>query len=62
MLPSPVTGSLVTQNGEVKYGAGSNPGVEMGCGNSRIPSCSSRPSPTWISSITGPSSTSRGGM
>ena len=56
----PVSGSLVIQWQAVKYGPLSNPGVEMGTGNSSRPPCSRSPSPTWISSLTGPVSTISG--
>ena len=37
MLRTPVSGSLVTHSVAVKYGAESNPGVEIGIGNVASP-------------------------
>src|SRR5712692_503949 len=44
-LRTPVSGSLVIQMAELKYGALSKPGVEMGTGSSSRPSWSRRLSP-----------------
>src|SRR3954464_9896384 len=59
----PVSGSLVTQCDQVKYGPLSNPGVDIGIGNEANPAPSLRMfSPSRITSCTGPLSTTTGAI